>query len=140
MGKVFEDELMDLHSEYISLCLETVPNADKIYVYCSIEKASGMFNAFFEVNKEVKTLGKLGVDRSATMQLLATGTRNLERYEKLGKRYGRPVPTEIKMVYDAHTKKLDTRYRYDEICPSDSDVCAEDIFMNWYSEVQKGNL
>ena len=68
MGKVFEDELMDLHSEYISLCLETVPNADKIYVYCSIEEASSMFNAFFELNKEVKTLGKLGVDRSTTMQ------------------------------------------------------------------------
>lgn len=46
MGNVFEDELMDLHSEYISLCLETVPNADKIYVYCSIEEASSMFNAF----------------------------------------------------------------------------------------------
>ena len=41
-----------------------------------------MFNAFFEVNKEVKTLGKLGVDRSTTMQLLATGTRTLERYEE----------------------------------------------------------
>lgn len=136
MEKVFENELMDVHSKCISLCLEAVPNAEKVYVYCSIEKASSMFNAFFELNGEVKTVGELGVDRNVTMQLLIAGTRDLERYEELGERYGQPVPTEIRMVYDVRAKKLDTQYRYDEVCPPDSDICAEEVFMNWYNEIQ----
>ena len=50
MSKVFEDALMDVQSELISLCLEVVENRDidKVYAYCSIEKKSMMFNAFFE--------------------------------------------------------------------------------------------
>ncbi|WP_298025128.1 hypothetical protein [uncultured Dysosmobacter sp.] len=139
MGKIFEDELMELHSECIALCLETVPNANKVYAYCSIEKTSSMFNAFFEVNGEIKTLGKLCVDRNATMRFLATGTGDLEKYEELGERYGQPVPTEIKLVYDVRSKRLDAQYRYDEVCASDNGVCAEDVFMDWCRKVQDGN-
>ncbi len=50
MSKVFEDALMDVQSELISLCLEVVENRDidKVYAYCSIEKKSMMFNAFLK--------------------------------------------------------------------------------------------
>lgn len=138
MGKTFEEELMELHSECIALCLETVPNASRIYAYCSIEKAGNMFNAFFEVNGEVKTMGKLGVDRKTMMRFLAAGTHDLEKYEELCERCGQPVPTEIKLVYDVHSKKLDTQYKYDEVCASDSDICAEDVFMDWCRNIQDG--
>ena len=68
MSKVFEDALMDVQSELISLCLEVVENRDidKVYAYCSIEKKSMMFNAFFEANGKIQTLDQLtsaaGVD------------------------------------------------------------------------------
>lgn len=140
MSRVFEDELMDLHADCISLCLEVVHDkADKIFAYCSIEKDSNMFNAFFEVNDEIKTLGQLGISRAMTMQFLQLGTQDLEKYEELGKQYDRPIPTEIKMVYDMRTKKLDTQYRYDEVCGASSDVCAEDVFMTWLKEIKEGN-
>ena len=55
MEKVFEDEFMDLQTALISLCLEvTEEKVNKVYVYCSNEKKSKMFNAFFDVNGEVK--------------------------------------------------------------------------------------
>ena len=47
MEKVFEDEFMDLQTALISLCLEvTEEKVNKVYVYCSNEKKSKMFNAF----------------------------------------------------------------------------------------------
>lgn len=49
MGKVFEDEFMDIQVQMIALCLEFVGNeADKIYVYGSIEENSISFNAFLK--------------------------------------------------------------------------------------------
>ena len=49
MGKVFEDEVMDIQVQMIALCLEFVGNeADKIYVYGSIEENSISFNAFLK--------------------------------------------------------------------------------------------
>ena len=43
----FEDDFMDLQSSLISLCLEVAgQKVDKVYVYCSIEKKSKMFNVF----------------------------------------------------------------------------------------------
>lgn len=49
MSKVFEDEFMDIQSELVSLCLEvTESKVNKIYVYCSNEKKSKMFNAFLK--------------------------------------------------------------------------------------------
>lgn len=57
MNKVFEDEFMDLQSALISLCIEVAgQKISKVYVYCSNEKKSKMFNAFFDVNGEIKTL------------------------------------------------------------------------------------
>ena len=139
MSKVFEDEFMDLQADCISLCLEVVQDrADKIFAYCSIEKTSSMFNAFFEVNNEIKMLGQLGVNDNLVMQFLRLGTHDLEKYVELGKRYDRPVPTEIKMVYDTHTRKLETQYRYEEVCGANSALCAEEVFMDWFKKVQKG--
>lgn len=49
MAKVFQDEFMDVQSDLISLCLEaTEEKVDEIFVYCSIEKYSKFFNAFFK--------------------------------------------------------------------------------------------
>ena len=59
MGKVFEDDFMELQSQFISLCLEVSgKKVDEVYAYISIEKQSKMFNAFFTVNGNVVTLNK----------------------------------------------------------------------------------
>ena len=38
MAKIFEDELMDLQADYVSLCMEAMEGiADEIFIYISIE-------------------------------------------------------------------------------------------------------
>ena len=84
MKKVFEDEFMDLQSEFISLCLElTGKTVDDIYVYISIEEKSKMFNAFFRVGNELKSLNQLNINNSLIMQFLKVGTEDIEKIKKL---------------------------------------------------------
>ncbi len=138
MGKVFEDALMEVQSGLISLCLEVVGNRDidKVYAHCSIEKKSMAFNAFFEVNGEIKTLNQLGIDKRLAMQFLRLGTGDLNKIRDVCKCFERPTPTEIKMVYEKKTGKFGVNYRYDEVCSAKTGICAGEVFDNWITEVE----
>ncbi len=140
MSPHFEDEFMDLQSELIALCLEVTGNkVDKIFAYASVEKKSKMFNAFFKVNGEIKTLNQLGLDNSLIHQFLKLGTGDLEKIRSVCKSYNKPVPTEIKMHYDVNTGKYSADYRYNEVCSARTGVSAGEIFMNWISEIKSIN-
>jgi hypothetical protein len=140
MSHQFEDEFMDLQSELISLCLEaTDKKVDKIYAYVSIEEKSKMFNAFFDVNGEVKTLNQLGLSNSIINQLLKLGTGDLEKIKSVCKLFNNPVPTEIKMYYDVNTGKYNADYKYNEVCSARTGVSAGEIFMNWITDIKSTN-
>ena len=89
MSKVFEDALMEVQSGLISLCLEVVENRniDKVYAYCSIEKKSMGFNAFFEVNGKIQTLDQLGIADGLIIQFLRLGTGDLNKVSYVCKRF-----------------------------------------------------
>lgn len=138
MSQVFEDALMDVQSELISLCLEVVENRniDKVYAYCSIEKKSMMFNAFFEVNGKIRTLDQLGIDDGLTIQFLRLGTGDLNKVRDVCERFEMPTPTEIKMIYEKKTGRFGVKYRYDEVCSAKTGISSGEVFDNWISEVE----
>ncbi len=137
MSKVFEDEFMELQTGLISLCLEvTQGKVDKVFAYGSNEKKSTMFNAFFEVDGEIKTLNLLGVPRELAFQFLSLGMDDLEKLDAIGKKYGRPVPTELKLYYDVRTKKFQSEYKYEEVCSARTGRAAEDVFDEWIAEMK----
>ena len=130
--KVFEDELMDTQSELIALTLNMVGKAaDKIFAYCSIEAKSQMFNVFFELDGQIKTLNEMGTVPSCAMELLRTGTHGLDKIKEVCAKYNYPTPTEIKMIYDVKTKKFNVAYQYKEICSAKTNISAGEVFMNW---------
>lgn len=138
MGKVFEDEFMDIQVQMIALCLEFVGNeADKIYVYGSIEENSISFNAFFEIQGELKTTNKIVSDTDAVWEFLELGESDLEKMQEACKRYEKPVPTEVKLVYDCDSGKFDTKYQYESICSAKTGVDSSEIFMEWFDEVRR---
>lgn len=137
MNKVFEDEFMDLQSALISLCLEVVEQkVNKIYAYCSNEKKSKMFNAFFEVNGEIKTLNQLGVPNKLAFQFLKLGTEDLEKVDAICIKYSMPIPTEMKLYYDVETGKYDAKYKYEEVCSAKTGKNAGEVFLEWVSEIK----
>ena len=137
MSKVFEDEFMELQSGLISLCLEvTRGKVDKIFAYGSNEKKSKSFNAFFEVNGEIITLGKSDVPRELAFRFLKIGTEDIQKLDDLGAKYNRPVPTELKLYYDVVTKKFWADYKYEAVCGATTGKSAGEVFMEWVDEMK----
>jgi len=140
MGKNFEDDFMDLQSSLISLCLEVAgQKVDKVYIYCFIEKKSKMFNTFFVINNKLKMLNQLGINKALIMQFLKLGANDLEKVKNICINYDMPIPTEMKMYYDAKTGKYDAQYKYKEICSEKTGKNAGEVFLDWVSECSSGN-
>ena len=140
MGKNFEDDFMDLQSSLISLCLEVAgQKVDKVYIYCSIEKKSKMFNTFFVINNKLKMLNQLGINKALIMQFLKLGANDLEKVKNICINYDMPIPTEMKMYYDAKIGKYDAQYKYEEICSEKTGKNAGEVFLDWVSECSSGN-
>lgn len=137
MNKVFEDEFMDLQAALISLCMEvTERKISKVYAYCSNEKKSKMFNAFFDVNGEIKTLNQLGVPNQLVFQFLKLGTEDLEKIDDICIKYNMPIPTEMKLYYDVASGKYDAKYKYEEVCSGKTGKNAGEVFLEWISEIK----
>lgn len=140
MSRVFEDEFMDLQTGLISLCLEvTQGKVDKVFAYGSNEKKSTMFNAFFEVNGEIKTLNMLGVSKELAFQFLGLGIEDLEKLNAIGAKYNRPIPTELKLYYDVRAKKFKSEYKYEEVCSARTGKSAGEVFNEWLAEMRAAN-
>lgn len=137
MGKVFEDEFMEIQSGLISLCMEAVEHTkvNKVYAYCSIEK-SKMFNAFFEANGEIKALNQLGVPSNIVIEFLKIGTADLDKIKDVCDKYNMPTPTEIKMYYDVDSGKYNANYKYEEICSAKTGKSAGRVFLEWFEEIK----
>ena len=139
MGKLYEDDLMEIQSDLISLCMEVSEgNVDKIYAYASIEEKSSMFNAFFKRDNQVLTLAQLGIEPRLRMEFLKVGTGDLNRIRDLGSRYEHNIPTEIKMIYDVKSKQFDAQYKYDVVCSIETGKAAGEIFAEWLDD-EKNN-
>ena len=117
MDREFEDEFMDAQSQIISLCVEFAGNrADKVYAYGSIEESSISFNAFFKIDGQIKTTNNIAADTDSIWDFLDLGESDLEKIKQICIHYGKPVPTELKMIYDCKSGKIDTKYKYESIC------------------------
>lgn len=136
-NKVFEDEFMEIQSGLVSLCLEvTESKVDKIFIYCSNEKKSKMFNAFFEVNGEITTLNQLGVSNDLAFEFLKLGTEDLKKLDTICETYSMPVPTELKLYYDVSNGKFNGECQYTEICSAKTGKSAGEVFMEWINEIR----
>lgn len=139
MNKVFEDEFMEVQSGLIELCMEvTSGKVDKIFAYCSNEKTSKAFNAFFEVNGEIKNLHELGVPNGLIKQFLRLGTNDVDTLDTLGEKHNRRIPTEMKLFYDVKSGRFDARYKYESICSTITGIRPDDVYKNWINEMKTG--
>ena len=52
------------------------------------------------------------------------------------RKYSRPMPTEMKMVYDVKTKQFNADYKYNLVYSNHKTKTADDIVNDWYYEVK----
>jgi len=144
MGKAFEDYFSELQADMVTICLEYVKKrAEKIYIYCSMEGGMISSGFFYKLNGKIVKKNKLNdvvlegqtkYDVSIARQKGAINIINekIKALKKLCQEYQKEMPTQIKLVYDVTTNKLNADYRYEMIFSNDRNKTAYDVMEEWY--------
>nr|WP_298877681.1 hypothetical protein [uncultured Mogibacterium sp.] len=143
MNRVFEDQLMDIQSDMISLSLEYIENkAETVYIYVVLEDGLVSFDVFYkiggfiseksDVNKYLSE--KINDSDDIQFSLLEYGIEDAEKIEVLFEENSKEVPTEIRLVYDVKNNSLKSNYRYDAMYEKNEDLSVSDVFEAWIQE------
>lgn len=143
MNRVFEDQLMDIQSDMISLSLEYIENkAETVYIYVVLEDGLVSFDVFYkiggfiseksDVNKYLSE--KINDSDDIQFSLLEYGIEDAEKIEVLFKENSKEVPTEIRLVYDVKNNSLKSNYIYDAMYEKNEDLSVSDVFEAWIQE------
>ena len=151
MTKVFEDYFSELQADMVSICLENVEHrANKIFIYCSYESNILVGTYFYDIAGKIVARGKLNdaitsdekeYDVSIQRQKSVTQIINedIRKLKKVCEEYNRPMPTEIKLVYDVKTNKLNAQYQYENVYTDDPNKNAYHIVEEWFEEVKNAS-
>ena len=140
---IFEDQLMEIQSDMISLSLEYVENkAETVYIYVVLEDGLVSFDVFYkiggfiseksDVNKYLSE--KINDSDDIQFSLLEYGIEDAEKIEVLFKENSKEVPTEIRLVYDVKNNSLKSNYIYDAMYEKNEDLSVSDVFEAWIQE------
>lgn len=142
----FENQFSELISDILGVCYEYVEGrAEKIYVYLSNEAQIQYCGCFYKINGRVVRRGKLSTalqpgelpydEKDDVQRRLGEILR--EDWTKLWtlfRQYERPVPTEIRMVYDVATGKPDVRMRYEPVWSKEKGGFPLKVELEWFAQ------
>ena len=143
MNRVFEDQLMDIQSDMISLSLEYVENkAEIVYIYVVLEDGLVSFDVFYKIGGFISEKSdvneylseKINDSDDIQFSLLEYGIEDAEKIEVLFEENSKEVPTEIRLVYDVKNNSLKSNYRYDAMYEKNEDLSVSDVFDAWIQE------
>ena len=143
MNRVFEDQLMDIQSDMISLSLEYVENkAEIVYIYVVLEDGLVSFDVFYKIGGFISEKSdvneylseKINDSDDIQFSLLEYGIEDAEKIEVLFKENSKEVPTEIRLVYDVKNNSLKSNYIYDAMYEKNEDLSVSDVFEAWIQE------
>ena len=143
MNRVFEDQLMDIQSDMISLSLEYIENkAETVYIYVVLEDGLVSFDVFYKIGRFISEKSdaneylseKINDSDDIQFSLLDYGIEDAEKIEVLFEENSKEVPTEIRLVYDVKNNSLKSNYRYDAMYEKNEDLSVSDVFEAWIQE------
>ncbi len=152
MSKVFEDLFSELQADMVSICLENVERrANVIYIYCSYEDNVVASCYFYNINGMVVSRSELNdairpdemqYDVSVGRQKAVTKIINedIKQIEKVCSEYNRPMPTEMKLIYDVKKNSLKTEYKYENVYSESETKTAYDIADEWFEEIKETEI
>ena len=145
---IFEDEFSAKQTDMIQLALEYAESVgqkvDTVYIYCSFETMYS-FDVFYKDDKNNivmlyelsnKDMSKSEID-NLIFSVLKLGNKDLQDIHKICQKYNRPMPTQIKLIYDNVQNKVKGKYSYDLFYSNSDKLTADDIFEQWYNEVKR---
>lgn len=142
MDRTFEERLAEIQSKMILACMDYADNrAEYIYIYASREGRCTSSQFFFKINGQVVRKHELGegFDVSSERQFACLDILRayIHEAEDVCKEYGKDMPTEMKIIYDAENDKTDIAYRYDLVYSNSRTKTDYDVMEKWFKEMQK---
>lgn len=143
MNRVFEDQLMDIQSDMISLSLEYLENKEEtVYIYVVLEDGLVSFDVFYKIGGFISEKSdvneylseKINDSDDIQFSLLEYGIEDAEKIEVLFEENSKEVPTEIRLVYDVKNNSLKSNYIYDAMYEKNEDLSVSDVFEAWIQE------
>ena len=143
MNRVFEDQLMDIQSDMISLSLEYVENKEEtVYIYVVLEDGLVSFDVFYKIGGFISEKSdvneylseKINDSDDIQFSLLEYGIEVAQKIEVLFEENSKEVPTEIRLVFDVKNNSLKSNYRYDAMYEKNEDLSVSDVFEDWIQE------
>lgn len=140
---IFEDQLMEIQSDMISLSLEYVENkAETVFIYVVLEDGLVSFDVFYKIGGFISEKSdvneylseKINDSDDIQFSLLEYGIEDAEKIEVLFEENSKEVPTEIRLVYDVKNNSLKSNYRYDAMYEKNEDLSVSDVFEAWIQE------
>ena len=141
----FEDQFTELQADMVAVCLEYAEGmADTVFIYASCEGDIISSNFFYRVNGRLKKKHKLNdnsdrhIDTSVKRQQYVMKVLNddIEKTKALCAGLKRPMPTEMKLVFDLKTKALSAKYQYEPIYTNSIDKTAMTISEDWFARTE----
>ena len=144
----FEDEFSAKQTDMIQLALEYADRVeqkiDTVYIYGSFETMYS-FDVFYKDDRNnivmLHELSQKGMSESEIDNLifsvLKLGNQDLQDIHKICRKYNRPMPTQIKLIYDNIQNKVSGKYSYDLFYSNSDTLTADDIFEQWYKEIKE---
>ena len=140
---IFENQLMEIQSDMISLSLEYVENkAEIVYIYVVLEDGLVSFDVFYKIGGFISEKSdvneylseKINDSDDIQFSLLEYGIEDAEKIEVLFEENSKEVPTEIRLVYDVKNNSLKSNYIYDAMYEKNEDLSVSDVFEAWIQE------
>ena len=140
---IFEDQLMEIQSDMISLSLEYVENkAEIVYIYVVLEDGLVSFDVFYKIGGFISEKSdvneylseKINDSDDIQFSLLEYGIEVAQKIEVLFEENSKEVPTEIRLVYDVKNNSLKSNYIYDAMYEKNEDLSVSDVFEAWIQE------
>ncbi|SDI32982.1 hypothetical protein [Chryseobacterium jejuense] len=146
----FDNEFQKYLAELVETGFEFVNNnseeVDAVYVVGLIE--SGYFyKVFYEINGYLVKSHKVNevsdmqydINHEKAFEMLNTGNQILKSIEELFKNDGREVPVMLKLSYHPKTDKFKSDFSYDKTFTGDKAKTAQDVYEEWFSQIEKLN-
>ena len=145
---IFEDEFSAKQTEMIQLALEYAARVeqkvDTVYIYCSFETMYSFDIFYKDDNNNIVMLHELSKKDMNGFELdnlifsvLKLGNQDLQDLHKICQKYNRPMPSQIKLIYDNKQNRVKGKYSYDLFYSNSDTLTSGNIFEQWYNEVKE---
>ncbi|MCL2300762.1 MAG: hypothetical protein FWC27_11540 [Firmicutes bacterium] len=138
MDNKFEKRFSELQADMVSVCLEYCAHqCEQVFLHVINEDESIFTNFFFRADGIMRKKSDLpGAAAPVSIErqkaALSAITQAARSAGKLCEAYGRPLPTEYRLVYDVAAGSLRAEYSYDPITSADKSCRA--VSEDWFRQ------